>query len=147
MGIRRVDWKEARDNIRRAARENPSVSYLSTVVNHEDGYCQLWAYGDCHFVTRVDVNKDGRRLVVCLLGGENLFDWGYQLEKELSSLAKAYQCAKIAIEGRKGWEKLLKPLGFKQEVVTLVKELTDRIRFNVTKNVTSYGIPMRWREI
>ena len=123
MGIRRVGWNDARNNVRRAARENPSVSYLSVFKDEKDGYCKIWEFGQCHFVTRVDENRDGRRLVVCLLAGENLFEWGYRLAEELEALAKAEGCQKIAVEGRLGWVKLLKPLGFHHEVTTMVRQL------------------------
>lgn len=144
MGIRRVDWFEARDDIRKAARENPSVSYLSAAKDAKEGFCQLWAYEDCHFATRVDANKDGRRLVVCLLGGDDLFGWGYELEKELDFLAKMYHCNIIAVEGRRGWERLLKPLGFRRETVTMVKRLFDVFRFRQAQTETQYSIPLKW---
>ena len=123
MGIRRVSWYEARNNIRRACRENPTVSYLKAYQDEKDGYCEFWEFGDCHFVTRIDANRDGRRLVVCLLAGDGLFEWGPELEKELEALAKKEGCTKIAVEGRKGWTKLLKPYGFKHETTTVVRQL------------------------
>ena len=123
MGIRRVRWGDARHNIKRAVRENPSVSYLQVFMDEKDGYCKFWEFGECHFVTRVDVNKDGRRLVVCLLAGKNLFEWGHELAEELEALAKKEGCQKIAVEGRLGWMKLLKPLGYEHEVTTMVRAL------------------------
>lgn len=123
MGIRRVKWHEARNNIRKAVRTNPSVSYLKVFQDEKEGYCKFWEYGKCHFVTRVDANRDGTRLVVCLLAGEELFEWGYELAEELEALAKAEGCQKIAVEGRLGWVKLLKPLGYEHEVTTMVRQL------------------------
>lgn len=122
MGIRRVGWYEARDNIRRASRENPAVSYLSTYVNWREGFCQIWAFGECHLVTRIDQNKK-KTLVVCLLAGRNLFDWGYDLIHELETLATSLGCTRITIEGRKGWERLLKPFHYSADYVSLSKDL------------------------
>jgi hypothetical protein len=144
MGLRRVNWFDAREDIRKAVRENPSVSYLSAAKDANEGFCQIWAYGDCHFVTRVDANRDGRRLVVCLLGGKNLFEWCYELEKELYILAKQYQCNIISVEGRKGWERLMKPLGFVQESTTMVKRLYEVFRFKLAPTDTDYSIPLKW---
>lgn len=144
MGIRRVGWKEARERVRKAAKENPSVSYLQAMVDEKDGFCQMWAHENCVFVTRVDRNKDGRRLVVCLLAGDDMFKWGGEIEETLNSLAKAHNCTKIAVEGRRGWEKVMKPMGFRFEAVTLVKDLREIYRFTV-KTITEYSKMPDWR--
>ena len=40
-------------------------------------------------------------------------------------LAEQYECDGIELTGQKGWEKMLKPYGYKHKGVVLTKELGD----------------------
>lgn len=151
MGIRRVSWGEARREIKRACDQNPEVSYLTVFKDWREGFCQIWKYGEGYFVTRVDKEIDGDCLVICLMGGKGLLTWGYALEKDLQELAKAYHCRKIKVSGRKGWEKLLAPLGFKLQTIDMVKYVeqdeNDRIHEYANEQARSaYGRPLVWRQ-
>jgi hypothetical protein len=150
MAIRGVTWFEARKEIKRACNENPEVSYLKVCQDHKDGFCQIWGYEGCYLVTRVDKESDGRVFVICLLAGSKLFEWGYELEKELQRLAKAYNCPKIKVIGRKGWERLLTPLGFKVQSIEMVKYVEqNENRYHYPREQeqarSAYGSPLVWR--
>jgi len=121
MGITRIGWYEARGQIKRACAENPEVSYLQAHLDWKDGKCQIWKYDELVFVTRIDNEVDGLCFVICLMAGINLLPGGYELEKDLQELAAAYNCRKIKIIGRKGWERLLTPLGYKLQSIEMVK--------------------------
>lgn len=144
MAIRRVSWGEAKEDVKRAVRSNPALYYLTVNRDERDGFCQIWQYGNCHFVTRIDQNRDGRTLVVCLLSGENLFDWGYELDKDLEKLAKDCHCTKLTVEGRIGWKRLLQPLGYEVGYLQMVKKLVRPHCFT-WNTLTEYAIRPRWR--
>lgn len=151
MGICRVEWGEARREIKRACDKNPEVSYLTVFKDWREGFCQIWKYEDGYFVTRVDEGIDGKCLVICLMGGKRLLSWGAALEKELQELAKAYNCRKIKASGRKGWERLLAPLGYKLQTIDMVKyvkqDKDDRIHKYANEQARSaYGCPVVWRQ-
>lgn len=149
MGIRRVTWGEARREIKRACDENPEVSYLTVFKDWREKFCQLWGFEDLYLVTRVDKEVDGDCLVVCLMAGKGLFATGHALERNLQKLAKIYDCKKIKVIGRKGWEKLLTPLGFKLQTIEMVKYVKqdENHRIYAEESTRSaYGSPLVWRQ-
>lgn len=150
MAICGISWGNARKEIKRACDENPEVSYLQVHQDWKDGFCQIWAVDDGVMVTRIDKEIDGLCLVICLLAGKRLLTWGYALEKDLQHLAKAYNCRKIKVIGRKGWERLLTPLGFKLQTIEMVKYVQqNENRYHYAGKQeqarSAYGRPLVWR--
>ena len=147
MGAFRVGWGEAREQIKRACKENPEVSYLQVFRDWRNDLCQLWRYDNLIFVTRVDKEIDGLCLVLCLMAGRDLFPGGYDLERELQVIAEAYNCQKIKVIGRKGWERLLTPLGYKLQTIEMVKYVKQngyRYHYATKQTRSPYGSPVVW---
>ena len=142
---RRITWGEARHEIKRAVAVNPEVSYLKVFSDWRAGFCEIWAYGELVIVTRVDTEIDGKTLVICLMAGKLDFSDGFNLEKHLERMRRAYGCEKIKVIGRKGWERILATEGYRVHEVTLVKQCKKLFKFIHQQAATYYGTPIAWR--
>jgi hypothetical protein len=81
-------------------------------------------------VFRVSVYPKKRRLRLWLIGGEvgedfSLFHSLGVVMEAAELLAKKYGCDGIECTGRKVYERVLKPYGYKNKAVVLTKELGD----------------------
>ena len=116
-------WPWYQGSIKRAADENPEVSAEWTLGDLLSGHAQLWQHAGGVMVTRADKYHDHKTLVVCLLSGHGLFEWGQVLDKETQDIARGWGCQKVKIIGRRAWEKLLRPYGYKFQTIEMVKEV------------------------
>jgi len=81
-------------------------------------------------VFQVAVYPRRRKLRLWLIGGEvgedfNLFHSIGTVMEAAESLAKKYGCDGIECTGRKVYERMLKPYGYKHQAVLLTRELGD----------------------
>ncbi len=93
----------------------------------QKGEWQLWVVMDGHFIQSVCMTcivKYPRAvdMRIIMMVGEDRALWIHLLAK-LEGYAKGLGCAKITGEARPGWEKILKPLGYKKTHVYLEKDL------------------------
>lgn len=73
--------------------------------------------------TEVTLYPRGRVLTVVTLGGTGLEAWWLQLESALTHYAMGAGCQAIECRGRKGWGRILSPLGWNERSVCYAKEL------------------------
>lgn len=66
---------------------------------------------------------DGRELLIMGVVGESADDWLLPLADTFDQLAAAAQCGSIALEGRPGWQKRLRGIGYKLHQVTMRKQV------------------------
>ena len=70
----------------------------------------------------VELN-DGRTLHVRWLGGSNIDGWIDELHEGLRTLANANKCKWVTLNGRPGWQKMLKSHGMTPVAITLRAEV------------------------
>ena len=63
-------------------------------------------------VTQIDQYKRGKVLSAPIIGGEDMDKWVEALDDTLTRYAKEQGCVLLSGGGRKGWERVLKPLGW-----------------------------------
>lgn len=56
----------------------------------------------------------------------NPVDWGY-IDEFLEYTAKGNQCTIIQCEGRRGWKKILEPLGYIEDSVLFIREVPNEL--------------------
>lgn len=71
-------------------------------------------------VTRMTEFSGGRSMRIQLCGGEGMEDW-LPLLSSLEDHAREYSCARVEIEGRKGWLRVLP--GYRERAILMGKEL------------------------
>lgn len=80
----------------------------------QDGTAELWAaIDDCRPIGAVvtKVKPDGR----CLLwkiAGERVSEWASLMVAEIEAWARAQGCSALYGSGRRGWAKIVEPMGF-----------------------------------
>ena len=84
---------------------------------------QLWIGEQFGCVTQVHTLPLWNTLVIVLLGGENMSDWFEDLIVQLEDWGRQIGCQYVECHGRKGWEKIGKPLDYKPIRMTFRKEL------------------------
>ncbi len=70
----------------------------------------------------VELN-DGRALHIRWLGGSNIDGWIDELHEGLRTLANANNCKWVTLNGRPGWQKMLKSYGMSPIAITLRAEV------------------------
>ncbi|MCK5602532.1 hypothetical protein KAR91_11700 [Candidatus Pacearchaeota archaeon] len=86
---------------------------------------QLWVtFRDSEILsactTEIIIYPQSRRLRVVTLGGE----WCKELQELIEEFVKAKGIDAMEIVGRKGWTRRLKPFGYEQTAVVLIKEFS-----------------------
>lgn len=68
---------------------------------------------------------DGEKRVfeIGMCWGTGMRDWSGEVYESLTTIARQLNCDSIAVTGRRGWIRYLKPRGFSEQMVTVVKEL------------------------
>ena len=87
-----------------------------------EGRMQLWPGENACAVTEIVVYPMKKVLHVFLAGGnmETIVD----MQKSAEEWGKAQGCTAMTIAGRKGWSRVLADHGYREQFVTLAKELT-----------------------
>jgi len=75
------------------------------------------------FTIRVKAYPAGQSLCGEHLGGERLNEWADQLFEIMESYANDLGIKNLELIGRRGWEKVLKPKGWKSNLVIFEKEI------------------------
>jgi hypothetical protein len=90
----------------------------------EDDHAIFYPVKDGASIFRLAVYPRKRILRIWLAGGD--MDGNIDAVLEAAEFhAREHDCAGIEIGGRKGWERVLKPYGYKHRCVVLVKDLGD----------------------
>lgn len=86
-----------------------------------EGRYQLWPGRDACAVTEIVVYPMKKVLHVFLAGGnmDNIVD----MQKSAEEWGKNQGCSAMTIAGRKGWSRVLASHGYKEQFVTLAKEI------------------------
>jgi hypothetical protein len=88
----------------------------------EEGTAILWPGKQCAIVTEfVDYSNGERAAQVLSAGGE--LEEIRSMVPGMEAFARLSGCAQIVVEGRKGWEKVLGPTGYKFLSIKIVKVL------------------------
>lgn len=67
----------------------------------------------------------GKRVIQILgAGGSEVDSWFEQIDGIANELAKAYNCTEIYINGRKGWERKMKHLGYTHAHTIISREVS-----------------------
>src|SRR5690606_31342744 len=74
-------------------------------------------------VTEVHILGKTRTCVVRWLAGIEVELWSQELEALIENWAKHHECLAIQVWGRKGWERVCKPLGYSHSFTVLHKRL------------------------
>jgi hypothetical protein len=75
------------------------------------------------FTIRVKSYPAGHALAGEHLGGERLSEWADQLFQIMEQYARDLNISHLELIGRRGWEKILKPKGWKANLVIFEKEI------------------------
>jgi hypothetical protein len=75
------------------------------------------------FTIRVKTYPAGAALAGEHLGGERLAEWADQLFQIMEQYARDLGIKHLELVGRRGWEKILKPKGWKANLVIFEKEI------------------------
>ena len=87
-----------------------------------EGKFQLWPNDEACAVTEIVVYPRRKVLHVFLAGGN--MDKIVDMQKSAEEWGKAEGCTAMTIAGRKGWSRVLADHGYREQFVTLAKELT-----------------------
>ena len=112
-----IEWERARQWIIPALTEEDTET--DVVVRLLEGSAQLWLGEASAMVT--EVIRDPRTLHLWLAGGD-LQDL-MSLNHGVSAWARTMGCKSVTIDGRQGWFRALKKLGFRRDGDLLRKAL------------------------
>ena len=89
------------------------------------GSMQLWRDGKrkAVAVTEIQDYPRYRMLLVYMVAGKDVRDWLAEGQQQLDSFAKQSGCKYIEFQGRAGWEKLCRELGYDNKMIRMRKEL------------------------
>ena len=75
------------------------------------------------FVTRITALPNFKQVEVVLLAGEKRELWQDEVSEMLEHIAVQYDCKRIAIFARKGWERFLNSIGWETKRYLFTKEI------------------------
>ncbi len=131
--IRRVDaneavarWSDFEPHVRRVLERLDSGQYPDDVLTAiQFGGMHLWdildGTGVC--VTELQAYSRYRQLLVYLVAGGNARDWIAEGQQQLEAFAKSQNCKYMWFQGRPGWERYCKRLGYSDKLVMMRKAL------------------------
>lgn len=86
------------------------------------GDAMLWPGDRCAVLTQIVAQTDGARILDVISAGGDL-DEIVAMTPGVLAAARAAGCSEMIVEGKRGWERALKPLGFTFLSVTVRKVL------------------------
>ena len=86
-----------------------------------EGRMQLWANDESCAVTEIVVYPKKKVLHVFLAGGR--MEGITEMQESAEVWGKSQGCSAMTIAGRKGWSRVLADYGYKEQFVTLAKEI------------------------
>lgn len=102
-------------------RGDDTHDYEDIVAGITSGKMQLWPAKDSCLVTEIIKYPKKKAINMFLIGGK--LDTVLDMEKDVIEWAKAQKCDLIIGTGRKGWKKVLSPLGYQEAHITMAKEI------------------------
>lgn len=120
-----ANWKRCRPWIEAAL---PYCYGTHTIEDVErqiaEGKLQFWPGHACAVVTEIVDYPRLRALNFFLVGGD-LNELLQKMEPAIVAWAKALGCTRVAQTGRKGWSRILAPLGYQTTLSLMIKDLDD----------------------
>ena len=121
-----IFWPVASKQIERAnniSETGFSLDHLREKV--EKGRNQLWLInnGQAAAITAIIEYPLHRAIKVTYLGGNDMDEWLVDFVEVIEGFGRENDCKFIETNGRKGWERVCKPLGAKLEYIVLRKAL------------------------
>lgn len=133
QGIQSCDahkwWSVVEDWCRRALDRGGALLWFEDLVEGVAAKdMQMWVVFEAGTpiavaISQVEQWKRGKALSAFIIGGEDMHKWLAQLDDVLTRYARSLGCDFITGEGRKGWERSLKPLGWQAPSVTYMKRI------------------------
>lgn len=110
-------WIEAA--LERSAKSHSFEDVLRVIMQND---AHLWATENGCCVTCITAYPLSKVLQIWLLGGD--FDEVYnEHNAQVEQWAKSHDCDHILVNGRKGWARRLKDLGYEYTAAILIKEI------------------------
>jgi hypothetical protein len=104
------------------------LAFVRKSINEQES--QLWAFFDADgfltaiLITNIGMTPSGvKRLTAHVIAGRNMPLWVDAMNTLLSDFARANDCEVIIGYGRKGWQKTLKRLGWKDHMIVFYKKV------------------------
>jgi|TARA_R100001460_G_scaffold65215_1_gene105535 hypothetical protein len=119
-------WPKASEQIERANNISETGFTMDDLREKiADGRNQLWVIdnGAASAITSVVSYPQHKCVKVTYLGGDNMKDWFVPFVEKIEEFGRSQGCKFIETAGRKGWERMCKPLGAKLEFIVLRKAL------------------------
>jgi len=117
------NWARCRHYIESALAHSPGLETIEDVERAiERGSYQVWFGKACCAVTEIAHYVRAEALVV-VHGGGDMAELVNELEPAMCAFARAQGCTLIMGTGRKGWERVAAPRGYRFGYVTMVKDL------------------------
>lgn len=127
-----VVWDDAKKFLEPAVNFAKTRYTIESIRQFIDGHhVALWVAMDdqnrmkATITTRVYDYPEGRSLEMDWIGGEDMEEWLPAFQERLEAYARDMGCDFMAGQGRKGWSKPLKKLGWEEEYVSFRKDLKD----------------------
>lgn len=101
-------------------------SIKSKVLKKELLVATIFEDGDLIAVCSFEITnfESGKRVLsIHTAGGSKQELWVKKIDEMASELAKMHNCSHVYIIGRKGWEKIMKPLGYNHTNTIIAKEV------------------------
>ncbi len=126
-------WDEAREHLVRFEKMSRGAYRVDDIgkMISEDKH-QLWLIADEDskiigaIVTQVSELPQKKVMEIVAFGGgedNRLGEFIHEAMEQLEEFARINYCDVMRVEGRKGWVRVLKPHGFKQEAVVLERQI------------------------
>ena len=84
---------------------------------------QCWVRDGGVCITRFEYMEGAKQLAIVACTDNNWFSGGPEILEYYEQFAKEQECGRVVVYGRKGWTKVLKPYGYHEPFVTLIKEV------------------------
>lgn len=112
--------------LRRALERSPEpVTEAEVLHDVQQGYTTVFADDDAILLAQIIEHGDGSKTGHCWLASGDMEKLVNKIRPEAEQWARHAGANRVTIEGRKGWVRALKNVGYAEQSVTLVKDLTD----------------------
>lgn len=116
------EWERCRHWIEAAIDQSPGLQGIEDVERLIGaGVYQLWCGSLCAIITEIVQFQQAKVLMIRIAGGD--LEELVKTEPLFCEYARSKGCTRIMGEGRRGWERVFKPIGYRFAYVTLEKDL------------------------